>query len=85
MVKEGLCVAAAAKQVGVHNTTGYYWVKKTKPGDASAAVHFAELRPSVPTGRPLEVSVGGAVIKVQVGFDAVLLRQVVAALSPGDE
>lgn len=84
LVKEGVPVAVAAKRVGVHNTTGYYWLKKTKPVDASAAVHFAELRPSVPAGRPLEVSVGKAVIKLEVGFDAVLLRQVIAALSGGE-
>lgn len=54
LVGEGLSVAAAARQVGVHNTVGYYWgyywVKKRRSAEATkapAVLRFAELKPNV--------------------------------------
>lgn len=50
LVAEGLSMAAAARQVGVHNTVGYYWVKKRHSAEATkvpAVVRFAELKPNV--------------------------------------
>ena len=89
LLAQGLSVSAAARQVGVHNTVGYYWVKKSRPAEPPAAVRFAELKPSgavshQPVRRSVEVVVGGTAIRVEAGFDAQLLRQVVSALS-GDE
>lgn len=84
LLKEGLTVAAAARQVGVHNTVGYYWAKKSKRSVDAVAVRFVELKPEATAMNPLEISVGGATIKVQSCFDAQLLRQVVAALSGGE-
>lgn len=86
LLAQGVSVSAAARQVGVHNTVGYYWVKTAEP---PAAVRFAELKPSsavshTPGRRSVEVVVGDAAIRVEAGFDAQLLRQVVSALS-GEE
>jgi transposase-like protein len=93
----GVSVAAAARQVGVHNTVGYYWVKKQRSAEAAKAppvVRFAELKPNVtvcptpvsptPVRQTVEVIVGEVAIRVEAGFDAQLLRQVVSALL-GDE
>lgn len=89
LLAEGQSVAAAARQVGVHNTVGYYWVKKRGPSKPPARVRFAELKPistvrHSPASPSVQVVVGNAAIRVQAGFDAQLLRQVVSALS-GDE
>jgi transposase-like protein len=103
----GVSVAAAARQVGVHNTVGYYWVKKQRSAEAAKAppvVRFVELKPNVtvcptpvsptpvsptpvsptPVRQTVEVIVGEVAIRVEAGFDAQLLRQVVSALS-GEE
>jgi transposase len=89
LLAEGLSVAAAARQVGVHNSVGYYWANKRRPTEAPTAVRFAELKPSSavsqqPVRQSVEVVVGEAAIRVEAGFDAQLLRQVVSALS-GEE
>jgi transposase-like protein len=89
LLAEGQSVAAAARQVGVHNTVGYYWVKKRCTSAPPAAVRFAELKPistvrHAPVSPSVQVVVGDAAIRVEAGFDAHLLRQVVSALL-GDE
>lgn len=89
LVADGQSVAAAARQVGVHHSVGYYWAKKRRSAEAPAAVRFAELKPSravsqKPVRQSVEVVVGEAAIRVEAGFDAQLLRQVVSALS-GEE
>ena len=89
LLAEGQSVAAAARQVGIHNTVGYYWVKKRGPAEPPAAVRFAELKPistvrHSPACPCVQVVVGDAAIRVESGFDAQLLRQVVSALA-GDE
>lgn len=63
-----MSVAAAARQVGGHNTAGYYWVKKRRPAETRAAVRFAELKPRsavshTPVRRSLEVVVGEAAVR----------------------
>lgn len=82
-------MSAAARQVGVHHSVGYYWAKTRRSAKPPAAVRFAELKPSsaanhTPGRRSVEVVVGDAAIRVEAGFDAQLLRQVVLALS-GEE
>ena len=86
LLAQGVSVSAAARQVGVHNTVGYYWVKKSRPAEPPAGVRFAELKPSgsvshTRVSQSVEVIVGEAAIRVKAGFDAQLLREVVAALS----
>jgi transposase-like protein len=74
-----------AQRVGITPGTLYRWVEKPL---ASAAPRFARLvterraRPTtgVTAGR-IAVQVGNASVQVEPGFDAVLLRAVVAALS----
>lgn len=95
LLAEGVSVAAASRQVGVHNTVGYYWAKKgratTTTATAPVAVRFAELKPSGVASearrvtQSVEVVVGEASIRVEPGFDAQLLRQVVAVLSGGGQ
>lgn len=90
LLAEGESVAAASRQVGVHNTVGYYWAKKSRATTAPVAVRFAELKPSGVASearvvRSVEVIVGEASIRVEPGFDAHLLREVVAALTGGGQ
>jgi transposase-like protein len=93
----GATIAAAATELGVQKSTASYWVRKaTKPTrrarrsraatrvTASAAeptfarlVRGSEIVPSI------EVLAGKVAIRVRPGFDAELLRAVVAALSEG--
>ena len=73
----------------MHHRVGYYWAKKRRVPEPPAAVRFAELKPSgavshTPGRRSVEVVVGDAAIRVEAGFDAQLLRQVVSALSRGE-
>lgn len=84
LLNDGKSVAAAAREVGVHNTVGYYWAKKSPGSAGRAAMRFAELKSEASASKPLEITVGGATIKVESCFDAQLLRQVVAALSGGE-
>lgn len=91
LLAEGESVAAASRQVGVHNTVGYYWAKKSRATTKPVAVRFAELKPSGVASearrvtQSVEVMVGEASIRVEPGFDAHLLREVVAALTGGGQ
>ncbi len=76
-----------ARRTGVTPGSLYRWLEKRAP-TAAAAPKFARL---VTAGRPgpagkvaagqILVQVGDARVQVESGFDAVLLRAVVAALS----
>jgi transposase-like protein len=93
----GATIAAAAAELGVQKSTASYWVRKAaKPTrrarrsrsapaiTASAAVPtFARLVRSSETVPSIEVWTGKVAIRVRPGFDAELLRAVVAALSEG--
>src|SRR5690349_19979433 len=74
-------VKVVAKRLGVRESTAYYWVKRAR---RSEPPKFASV---VPMGREraasLSIDVGGVVIRVDAGFDASLLRDVVAALRGG--
>lgn len=75
--KSGEPVGAAAERLGVTASTAYLWMKA-----ARATPQFARLVPeSRGTRASLVVRVRGAAIRVEAGFDAELLRSVVAALS----
>ena len=68
-----------AERLGICASSAYRWVKDTPvPG----APVFARVVPSRAASRPgLVVQLGRATIRVEAGFDAELLRSVVAALS----
>jgi transposase-like protein len=74
-------VAAVAKRMGVTPSSAYLWLKDA--GTPSAPV-FARVVPSASAAKPLlMIEVGAATVRVGAGFDAALLRSVVAALSDG--
>ena len=81
----GVGMGAFAQRHGLHEERVRRWVRRAdrrRPTPGAAPPGFAPVRlvapPPVAAG--LEVAVGGAVVRVRPGFDAVLLRQVVAAL-----
>ena len=76
-------VGAAARRLGVTASTAYHWMKGARR--SAAQPQFARLVPSSGLVPPsLVVSVGGAAIRVETGFDAELLLAVVSALSGRD-
>jgi transposase-like protein len=87
-------VPKAAARFGVAVSTAYQWLKqrRAKRGDVAVAgamtdvvvaPAFARLVPSGAARGNLVVKVGGAEIQVRHGFDADLLRAVVATLLEG--
>lgn len=86
----GVSICHAAHQLGVRPSTAYYWVRQAAKAVADPVATQA-LEPAGPTFVQLiratapsscvEVSIGTATIAVKPGFDAELLRAVVAALS----
>jgi len=87
---------AAAARLAVPESTAYYWLKQSRrpavalamaqPGPrprVTTAPAFARLVPGAKPSRAITVRVGDAVIAVRQGFDAELLRAVVAALAGG--
>lgn len=91
----GATIAAAAAELGVQKSTASYWVRKaTKPTRrarrprsaapataSTAEPTFARLVRASETASSIEVWTGKVAIRVRPGFDAELLRAVVAALS----
>lgn len=73
----GESVSVIAKRLGVSSSAAYLWLKETAPAPPAPA--FARVVPM--RQRSVRVEVGGAAVVVESGFDAELLRQVVAALS----
>ena len=70
-------VTAAAERLGVTASTAYLWMKA-----ARATPQFARLIPESPsTPASLILRIQGVAIRVEAGFDAELLRAVIAALS----
>ena len=75
----GAPVKAVAEQLGVKTATAYLWMKRAREAKAP---RFAMVVPTTrPRGSTLSVEVGGAIIRLESGFDAELLREVVSALS----
>ena len=84
-VKRGEPVPSAARRLGVTRSTAYTWVHRSKGSDSAVATTptFIELVTAGTPSAALVVRVGAAEIEVRAGFDAGLLRAVVAALDGG--
>ena len=89
---EGTPIREAARQLGVRPATAYYWVRqaaKAAPSPVAtktleaAAPTFVQLIRATAAPSGVEVRIGAVTIAVKPGFDAELLRAVVAALSGG--
>ena len=72
-------VGVVAKRLGVTPSSAYLWMKAAAGSSTPGAPVFARVVRSRPS--PLRLEVGGAALLIEAGFDAELLRQVVAALS----
>jgi transposase-like protein len=78
-VAAGETVPVVAARMGVGASAAYLWVKEER---AASKPTFAKLvRASTPPSSLLVLEVGRARVRVEAGFDATLLRQVVSALS----
>ena len=77
-VRAGESVRAVSERLGVSTGTAYLWVKQ---GREERAPRFARLVPADRACSALRVEVGQATIRVEPGFDAALLLEVVSALS----
>lgn len=76
----GAPVRAVAERMGVSVSTAYLWMKG---GPTAKGPQFARLvREPRAAVTSLVLRVGGAAIRLDSGFDAELLRAVVAALDP---
>ena len=76
-VRAGEPVSVVANRMGVTSSSAYLWMKAA--GQATGAATFARVVPARVSS--LRLQVGSASVVVEAGFDADLLRQVVAALS----
>jgi transposase-like protein len=75
----GSPIKEAAEQMGVSVSTAYLWMRRAP---AASKPTFARVVPASASATPrLAVEVSSAVIQLEPGFDAELLRQVVSALS----
>jgi transposase-like protein len=75
----GSPVKVVAERMGVSVSTAYLWVKRAPE---PPQVAFARGVPVSSSAKPkLTVAVGEALLHLEPGFDADLLRQVVSALS----
>lgn len=95
LARSGTTIAAAAAELGVTASTAYQWVRAARPAASRgmqesgrgsprpARPQFARLVPSDARGATVVVRVAGAAIEVRPGFDAELLRQVIAVLGGG--
>ena len=79
-VRAGTAVKDVAARMGMNPSMGYRWVRAA---EESSAPKFARvIRASAPEKRSsIAIRVGTASVVVDEGFDADLLRAVVAALS----
>ena len=77
-VLAGEPVRLVAERLGVSMGTAYLWVKQRR---SDRAPRFARLVPADRAPSALRVEVGQATIRVEPGFDAALLLEVVSALS----
>jgi transposase-like protein len=76
-IRAGASVREAATRVGVTPSTAYLWSKSRPSQDGP---RFALLVPAAKSTPSVTVRVGAASLQVEAGFDAALLRDVVAAL-----
>jgi transposase-like protein len=75
----GESVGSVAKRLGVTSSSAYLWLKGVETPSAPV---FARVVPSTSAAsQSLTIEIGEVTVRVEVGFDAALLRSVVAALS----
>lgn len=95
----GLSGAAFCRQHGLRAQRLHYWrerlgypirivrstpsVSALNPSTTAGFVQLVVREPAPPSTTHVDIVVGGAVIRVGVGFDAGLLRKVVGALGDG--
>jgi transposase-like protein len=79
--KTGESVRVVAERLGVTASSAYLWMKEAGAAASSAPVFARVVRATPPAGRSLVLEVGRARVRVETGFDADLLREVVSALS----
>ncbi len=77
----GLSVRAWCERESVSYTTFAYWRRRLGQPLAIALLTLIQVNGGEENARGLWVSVGGVQIEVRPGFDAGLLKQVVAALT----
>ena len=74
-------VKVIAKRLGVKESTAYYWMRRARSAESTM---FARVVPTPRTSTPsVSIEVEGVVVRLDAGFDAALLREVVAALKGG--
>ena len=78
-VRSGASVREAAARLGLNTSIGYRWVQKAR--SSSATPKFARLVPASKAPPAVTIQVGTAMLRVEAGFDAELLRSVISALS----
>ena len=78
--KTGEPVRVVAERLGVTASSAHLWVKQASAAP-STPVFARVVRSPAPAGRSLTLEVGRARVRVEPGFDAALLREVVSALS----
>ena len=79
-VQAGEAVPAVAARMGVETSAAYLWIKEAREAGKPT---FARLVPESAsrTSSSVLLEIGRARVRVEAGFDAALLRQVVSALS----
>jgi transposase-like protein len=72
-------VKAIAERMGVKASTAYFWLKRARE---TTPPEFARVVPAgrMAAGAAVRIEVRGAIVHVESGFDADLLREVVSAL-----
>ncbi|MEZ4376163.1 MAG: hypothetical protein R3B07_35485 [Polyangiaceae bacterium] len=86
MHRSGEVVWAVATRVNVSKAKAYRWWAQEQKSRATPAIEFAPLvRSPAPASHSVVVELGAVRIRVERGFDAELLRSVVAALSTEEE
>jgi transposase-like protein len=78
LLAEGLSVTSAARQVGVHTSTGYAWTRGR--AHRVTAPQFAELVPESSAARGIELEIDGAVVRINGDFDERVLVRLITAL-----
>jgi transposase-like protein len=81
-VQRGEAVPTAARRLGVRTSTAYGWTRRSRRSLTAPPATSPTFIEVVAAGAPsaVVVRVGTAEIEVRAGFDAGLLRAVVAAL-----
>jgi transposase-like protein len=73
-------VRVVAARLGVGPSTAYHWMKEAAAPESAPV--FARVVPSrAATPSSLVIELGRATVRVEIGFDPELLRNVIAALS----